>query len=293
LALPARHQWNDLPDAVTRAVEDRFGSVLSTAEVGGGQNCDVAVVLRGSAERAVFVKGVHGVSRRMRWLRNEIAAGALTEGLAPATLFHLDVADWLVVGFEYLPGRPASLAPGSADLPLVASAMQRISTMRAPGLPALRDRWAGADWWHRFAAAAPDEARDWDVRELTSIAAALPALVDGDQLVHTDLHGEQFLIDARSTIHVIDWGFPAAGAEWVDVAFLILRLMEAGHTASDAQAWALAFREIDPVALTAFASYIAGMWSYWAASANSISGSPHRARLARNYLAWRLARVIS
>jgi len=280
-----------LPDAVVRAVQGWFGPVFAAVDVDGGQNSDLTVVLHGAAESAVFLKGVRGVSRRMRWLRNEVTAGALTGGLAPATLFHIDVADWLVVGFEYLPGRSASLAAKSADLPLIASAVQRISSTAAPGLPALRTRWADTDWWDKFAAVAPDEFRAWDGRGLASIAAALPDLVDGDRLVHTDLHSEQFLVDAQDAVHVIDWGFPAAGAAWVDAAFLVLRLIEAGHAACDAEAWALAFCEIDPVALTAFASYIAGMWSYWAALDDAVPGSQHRARLARDYLGWRLARV--
>ncbi|WP_018502529.1 hypothetical protein [Parafrankia discariae] len=46
----------------------------------------------------------------MRFLRNEITAGALADGIAPAVIFseEVDAGDlWLIVGFEYIPGRPA------------------------------------------------------------------------------------------------------------------------------------------------------------------------------------------
>jgi hypothetical protein len=38
--------------------------------------------------------------------------------------------------------------------------------------------------------------------------------------------------------HLIDWAWPTRGAAWIDPAVLILRLMEAGHTAPAADAWA-------------------------------------------------------
>jgi hypothetical protein len=115
--------WDDLPESVRRAVQWHIGPVAEATEVTGGQNHDVAAVLHRSSGPPVFLKGVEGVSGRMRTLRNESTAGRLAAGVAPTVLFVADVKDaddWLVVGFEYLPGRPVDLAPGSADLPLVA-----------------------------------------------------------------------------------------------------------------------------------------------------------------------------
>ncbi|MGH3913703.1 MAG: hypothetical protein ACRDTC_09865 [Pseudonocardiaceae bacterium] len=71
----------------------------------------------------------------------------------------------------------------------------------------------------------------------------------------------------------------------------MLRLVEAGHHPADAEAWArttlACIADADPHCLTAFAVYIAGLWGYWAAT-EDISGAPGRARLARDYAAWRL-----
>src|SRR5205823_5476502 len=108
---------------------------------------------------------------------------------------------------------------------------------------------------------------------------------------HTDLHANQILIDDSGRVHVIDWALPGAGAAWVDTAFLVLRLIEAGHTPTAAEQWAHTrsnWAGMDPQTATAFAVYVAGLWSYFAVT-NPLPGAVRRARLARNYAAWRLA----
>lgn len=160
------------------------------------------------------------------------------------------------------------------------------------GLRPLRERWGVTDWWHQLAVHAPAAVDGWDLDEVTYWATRFPALVDGDRLAHTDLHGEQFRLGANGSVHVIDWGYPGSGAPWVDSAFLVLRLIETGHTPPAAQDWVRThvscFARADPDCLTAFAVYIAGLWGYWAATGD-ISGSQRRARVSREYAAWQLA----
>jgi len=283
--------WDEVPAPVRATVREHIGEVAEATDVSAGQSSDLSTVLHPQHGRRVFVKGVRGRSRRMRWLRNEITAGALVPGIAPVVVFHADVDQWLVVGFEYLPGRAASLAPGSADLPLVASVVERISEVRAPELRPLRDRWAVTDWWEKLAAEAPGMVAGWDVAEMARYSAAVPGLVGGDRMLHTDLHAEQFLIGPDGGVRVIDWGFPGCGAAWVDTAFLVLRLIDAGHRPEQAEAWARrleCFSGVPDATLTAFAVYVAGLWGYWAAT-DAAPGAGHRARLARDYAAWRLA----
>ncbi|MDR7302231.1 phosphotransferase family protein [Haloactinomyces albus] len=280
--------WNDLPGPVRAAVQRHTGPITEATPITDGQNNDLTAVLHAQHGQPVFVKGVCGVSRQMRWLRNEATTAPLTRGLSPAVLFSEDVDGWLIVGFECVAGRAASLAPGSADLPLVAHAVNRIGALPGPGLRSLRERWGAADWWHKLTDEAPGTVRDWDIDELDRWAALFPELADGDRLAHTDLHGDQILITGN-TARVIDWGFPGCGAAWVDAAFMVLRLIEAGHRVSDAEAWAHAHLTHCPDGerLTAFAAHIAGLWSYWAATGDS-SGAHGRARLARTYAARRL-----
>nr|MDT0664609.1 aldehyde dehydrogenase family protein [Micromonospora sp. DSM 115978] len=137
----------------------------------------------------------------------------------------------------------------------------------------------------------PAAVADTDVAALGRWSATLPERVDGDRLVHTDLHGGQFVIGERDDVHVVDWGWPAAGAGWVDTAFMVVRLVEAGHHPASAEEWARSLRSwnhVDDETVTAFAAYVAGLWSY-RASSDSTVGARRRAKTARDYATWRLA----
>ncbi|GLZ43299.1 hypothetical protein [Actinokineospora sp. NBRC 105648] len=278
--------WRELPQEVRAAVERHIGTVTDVVEVAVGQSSDLLAVLTATDGRRVFCKGVRGISKRMRWLRNEIVGSRVAAGIAPEVLFHEDVeadADWLVVGYAYLPGRRADLSPGSSDLAAVAGALERIRAKPAMDLRPLRERWSGTAWWTRLADERPDAVHGWDVAEMTRLSAPVPTLVDGDRLLHTDLHADQFVVADDGSVHVVDWGYPGAGAPWVDAAFMTLRLVDAGHPPSAVQAWTRA----DPETLTAFACYVAGFWTHLAV-AQPGPGTEHRARLALEYLRWRL-----
>lgn len=282
--------WSELPSDVRETVQAHVGPVAHAVANTEGQNNDIAAVLEVPG-RTVFLKGVRGVSRRMRWLRNEARTAPLTQGFAPQVLYSADVGDWFVVVFEYVDGRPADLSPGSADLPVVAETVDRISVVSAEGPTPLRKRWGVTDWWGKLAEADPEIVEGWDLTGVSAWSARFPELVDGNRLVHTDLHGDQFRIAPDSTVRVIDWGYPGVGAAWVDAAFLVLRLIEAGHDVDDAEEWVQrhvrCFSEATAEARTAFAVYIAGLWGYWAATGD-LSGSRRRARVAREYADRRL-----
>ncbi|MBB4963076.1 hypothetical protein [Saccharothrix violaceirubra] len=227
----------------------------------------------------------------MRWLRNEVVAGRVAKGISPAVTFHADIGDWFVVGFEHFDGRPADLAPGSPDLPAVADVVNRIGEVEAGGLRSLADRWSDTDWWSRLSGTRPEVVDGWDVDAATRLSARIPGLVAGDSLVHTDLHGNQVLLGDDGAVRVVDWGLPASGARWVDPTMIVLRLIEAGHDAADAERWARSalpsFAEADDETVTAFACYLAGLWTFWAVDSPG-PGVVHRAVLARHYLRYRL-----
>nr|WP_281170506.1 phosphotransferase [Actinokineospora enzanensis] len=219
----------------------------------------------------------------MRWLRNEVGAAELTDGIAPRVVFACDVGEWLVVGFEFLSGRRANLRPGSRDLPSVREVVTRIAGIRAPRLKSLGERWAGTAWWHRLADEAPQLVNGWDVDGAQRLSDHVPELVDGDRLLHTDLHADQFVI-GDGTIHVIDWGFPGRGAPWVDSAFLALRLFDAGHRIDEIEV------PVDLRAQVAFFVYLAGFWTHMALGAPG-PGPQHRAEVARRYAAHQVQRM--
>ncbi|SHG86536.1 aminoglycoside phosphotransferase/kinase family protein [Streptoalloteichus hindustanus] len=286
--------WAELPPAVRDAILSHTGPVNDVTPIRRGQSCDLAAVLH-IAHRRVFVKGVRGArTPRMRRLRNETTQGELAAGLAPAVLFHVDTDDWLIVAFEYVDGRPASFAPGSPDLPLVAETLGRLSMCGAPEIRSLRERWAGGRWWHTLGGEHPEVLDEWAKSNLTRLTRweqRAPELVDGTVLLHTDLHQQQFLITESSGVRVIDWSWPAVGAPWVDTAFLVIRLIGAGHTPEQAEKWAgtvPGWHTASEEALTAFAAYVSGLWRYRAITAPAPGGAA-RATTAQTYAAHRLS----
>jgi hypothetical protein len=280
-----KYGWDELPEPVRGAIREHLGDIVEVEPTQAGQSCHFSATLRRGSRAPVFVKGVHGVSPAMRWLRNEAETGDLTAGIAPAVLFAADVDGWFIVGFEHLAGRPATLSTDSDDLPLIAAVLDRISSVNASRLRPLEQRWT-SHWWTRLAEERPTTLGGRDLETLDAWERKASARVAGSSLIHSDLHEDQFVITDAGTVHVIDWGWPASGARWVDPAFLVIRLVDAGHSPAEAEAWAwqhTCWAEATDEDITAFAVYVAGLWTYKAAATDEI------ARMARLYADWRLS----
>ncbi|HVK20897.1 MAG TPA: phosphotransferase [Actinokineospora sp.] len=290
-------RWTEAPLAIRDAVVAHLGPITSAHDITVGAGSDLAAIVTTSTGRA-FIKGVCGISPRMRWLRNELSGNAAAGSLAPSVIFGADIdaedgSPWLVIGTEHVDGRPVALQPGSPDLDAVGAVLERIaSTPATAEIWPLARRWAPTDWWRRCAEHSPGEVSGWDITAMTRLCEPVPQLVDGKQLVHTDLHAEQILITPSGHIRVIDWGYPGAGAPWVDTALVTLRLIIAGHHRADAEAWAKTlptFRDLDPDALTRFVVYLGGLWTDLAHT-RPLPGSTRWALAARGWAAWRIER---
>ncbi|MEV0440962.1 aminoglycoside phosphotransferase [Streptomyces spectabilis] len=209
----SRIHWEDLPAAVRTAVEEHTGPVERAETATAGANSCIATTLR-AAESVVFVKGVPLDHPLKRAQQREAAVASYLPAGSPRLLWHVQTAGWDLIGYEHLVGRHADYAPGSPDLPLVARALVELQSAPCPDIELKRaeDRWSGY--------AGP---------------AGVEQLV-GDTLLHTDLAPHNMLVTDRA--HLIDWAWPTRGAAWIDPAVLVLRLMEAGHTAQAADAWA-------------------------------------------------------
>jgi len=282
--------WTSLPSAITVGVEKRIGPIQSIEVVRGGENNLLTAVLHGR-DSTVFVKVVHGVSRPMRWLRNEITAGFLAPGIAPAVLFTEEDDGTLLVAFEYLAGRAVNLAPGSPDLALVATTVERLSALPAGKTKGLHQRWSAVGWWSQLSKTHPALVAGWDIALMDAWTALAPAAVEGDRLAHTDLHAGQFIVDSADRAYVIDWGWPAAAAPWIDTTYLVIRLIGAGHTPAQAEAWARAlpaWSAAPDEPITAFAAFVAGLWTSFTVTDRS-RGARQRAQMAQDYAAWRVA----
>lgn len=208
-----RHSWHELPPVVKAEVENLTGPIVQAKPVETGVISDLVVILRTTSGR-VFCKGV-SVDNPMGWMhRNEARMNAYLPPPMPRLLWQVERNGWLLLGFEYVAGRHPDLTPGSSDLPAMAAAMSAMAAKLTP-CPAVRVQPATVRW-----------------------ADHIPAeMVDGNTLIHTDVTPYNFLLHDGG-VTLVDWSMPCRGAAWIDTALMVIRLVRAGHSPEQAEAWA-------------------------------------------------------
>lgn len=237
MSMPRRH-FHELPAEARQAVADKAGPIRAASTAGGGMNSGIAALLD-TDSGPVFVKGIPADHPQAPAQQREAAINPHLPRACPRLYWHLEVGGWVLLGYEVLAGRHADYAPGSPDLPLVA-ALAELQEVTAPAdiaVKAAEQRWA--------AYAPPSTA----------------PLFAGDTLLHTDFAPDNVLIDQRA--HLIDWAWPTRGAAWIDPAVLILRLVDAGHTVDEADAFARTFpswQAADLAAKAAFGTANGALW---------------------------------
>lgn len=238
----SRIDWEHLPEQVHHAVEAHTGPVIMAETVSGGKNSQIAACVF-TAEQRLFVKGMPSDHPQHPSQQREAAINPyVAPRLAPTILWRVQDGGWDLLGFEYVSGRHADYAPGSSDLPRVlrlAGELAQVDTPPAQVVRTVEQRWA--------AHADPGAAKRWR---------------GGRTLLHTDFASHNVLLgEARDWL--IDWAWPTVGPAWVDPVVLILRLMEAGHTAAqaDAECRALpAWQGADREDVASFSAANARLW---------------------------------
>jgi Ser/Thr protein kinase RdoA (MazF antagonist) len=222
--------------------------------------------------------------------RHEADVNPLLPRVAPRLLWRAEAEGWLLLGFEHVAGRHIDLAPGSPDLPMLADAAVLLADelVDSPtSAPPLGDQWARLAAWRRLAKDTPRDLDEWARANLDHLVACETSAIDlvrGDSLVHTDLHSLNILV-SHSRVRVVDWAWSRKGAPSVDVAFLIIRLIAAGHTAAAAEQWANTmplWRLVPAATQTAFAVAIWGMWEFLERD----KPMPHRGQLTEAARSW-------
>ncbi|MYW01851.1 phosphotransferase [Streptomyces sp. SID3343] len=293
--MPRRHTWTELPETVRVTIEQHTGPIRAIRTPEAGKNSEFLATLRTDAG-SVFCKGVR-TDRPYAWtLRNEAALGPfLPPLLAPRLLWSIVRDGWHMLGFEHVPERHPSLSPTSYDLNKVGDLVATMAEVMTPCPPAalrsIADRWGSAPGWAAVYAKSPDDLDPWahaHIGALTTLERG--AFLGGDTLVHSDLHAENMLVE-DGHVRVIDWAWSARGAAWTDTAYVVVRLMHAGHTPQAAEAWALhapAFAKAPEPVITAFAAKLSGMWEYLARSPKARAHSRALADTARRWAQYRL-----
>ncbi|MFI7075768.1 hypothetical protein ACIBO1_00555 [Micromonospora sp. NPDC049903] len=259
-----RHHWHDLPGSLRREVERHTGGTVQAEIVSDGASCELAVTLETPSGR-VFCKGGQADGRTAWLYRKEARINRWLPDVVPRLRWTVERDGWLLLGFEHVPGRYPRLAPGSPDLDAVADLLATLSRELTP--------------------CPPVEVQPFTARWRGLIA---PELVDGDTLLHTDMTPRNFLFGDR--LRLVDWSAPCRGAAWIDTAFMLVRLIRAGHSPADAERWAAripAFVEADAKAVTAFAAALADLWE----RAQRTAPAPHRGPLLDAARQWHTHRM--
>lgn len=236
----SRIPFEQLPGDVRQAVVDKTGAVHAAGTVRGGMNSGIASVLE-TESGSVFVKGIPADHPQVGAQRREAAIAPHLPASCPRLYWHLELDGWSLLGYEVVDGRHADYTPGSPDLPLVEAALAELQGITAPAGIKIKD---AVDRWADYA---PPETLQY---------------FRGDTLLHTDFAPDNVLI-VGGRVRLVDWAWPTRGAAWIDPGALALRLMDAGHPAEAAVAFAGRFpswRDAEPEALAAFGSATAALW---------------------------------
>lgn len=266
-----RRTWDELPPVIRTAIERETGPVIGAESPSAGRNSDLSATLHTTAG-PVFCKAISDADgTRGRMHRHEASVNPwLPVAVAPRLRWRTRADNWLILGFDHVEGQHADLSPGSSDLPAVATTVTALvdGLAHSPAVaPRLADQWHRLAAWHRLAKS-PDTTLDpWvdeHADELLAWESRAIELVDGDSLVHTDLHSYNILV-SKNGAKVVDWAWSRTGAPAVDIAFVIARLVAAGHTPAAAEQWAdklPVWHATPPHTRTAFAVAIWGIWTY-------------------------------
>jgi len=266
----ARSTWDELPPAVRAAIEREAGPVAAAEIPAAGRNSDFSATLH-TADGRVFCKGIADAEgKRGQMHRHEADINPwLPSAVAPRLRWRTEADGWLLLGFDHVTGHHADLSPGSPDLPVVAAAVNTLASHRpscTSEAPSLAGQWTRLAAWRRLSKI-PTFLDEWSLTHLDQLItweARAAEIADGRSLVHTDLHSLNILIDSEQA-RIVDWAWSRRGAPAIDIAFMVARLVAAGHTSAGAERWAdalPAWQATTADERTAFAVAISGIWTY-------------------------------
>ncbi|GAA3829667.1 hypothetical protein [Nocardioides panacisoli] len=260
-----RLEWVHLPPHIRAAVESRLGSpVVESESRTSGFTPGLASVLVCADGSRHFVKAASTVAQKTfaGAYREEARKLRLLPPAVPAPRLQWvhDADDWVVLGFEYVDGRPPGRPWTAADLAAASAMVVETAGLLTPA-PAGIETAAEAfgDWpalWERI-----DDPHAAECRALT---VRFEDVVAGDTLVHCDLRDDNLIIRADGSVVACDWNWPVVGAAWLDSLFLLIGPRGDGLDVQAHLADHPMLSRVDPEAIDVALALILG---YFAASA--------------------------
>lgn len=266
------HAWEQLPPTVRGRIQRQCGAVIAAEPPLAGINSQFAATLR-TSDRKLFCKGIKSDHPNSRMHYNEAQISRyLPDSIAPPLVAEIEADGWLILVFLHVGGRHADFSPCSPDLPRIVERISSMgrelkdvpSTVASPLGPKIQQFRI----WRRFSegrinSVGLDTWAQENLAQLVEWESNAPDVVTGSTLLHSDLNPSNILING--TVYFIDWACASRGAVWVDVAYMVPRLMAWGHSPQQAEEWARQIPEwsaATDAALTAFAVNMAGIGEY-------------------------------
>ncbi|GAA1939585.1 phosphotransferase [Nocardioides hwasunensis] len=224
-ATARRLEWEFLPPNLRAWIERKCGSpvVRAISQTTGFTPGFASVLVCEDGSRhfakAASVKAQRVFADSYREEARKLAALPASVP-APRLLWHLD-DDWVVLGTEYVDGRPPQRPWQADELDAVLDALEQAAEALTPPPAGLALDTAADDFapllehW----AALRDHRTDLDpthLAEAEALARRYAEVVGGDTLVHTDIRSDNVLIGADGRAVVCDWNWPVRGAAWFD-----------------------------------------------------------------------------
>lgn len=235
------------------------GEVSAVRHAERGYSSEITAVVE-CAAGPVFLKAVRETSSHASSFAREAQINPYVRSVSPALRWQLSESGWIILAFDVVTGAYADFAPGSADLPAVADAVNAIGAIDCPDIA--RD-WHETRW-------------DWYTDQ--------EQLFAGESLLYTDINPDNFLMTSSGP-SVVDWSWPTRGAGFIDPACLVVQLVAAGHSAAEAESWAercTEWRTADPAAINAFVIATIRMYRHF----ENRDPSPWRTEMTRAVRAW-------
>ena len=225
-----RLDWLLLPPMVRKYISGRLGSPVADAvSAGSGFTPGFASVLTGENGAKLFVKAANKTAQRpfAEAYREEIRKlEALPPGLpVPRLLWSHEDDLWVILGFEYVPGRNPARPWGRHELDDCLDMFESIADSLTPAPPNLRLHTFAEDFahllpcWDHVREADPD----WPhLQDVIGLAERFEEATAGNTLVHTDGRDDNILLAPGRAPVLCDWNFPVLGAAWIDTVLLLI-----------------------------------------------------------------------
>lgn len=265
-----RVHWEQLPDAVRVAIEDRIGGkVVEAVTQLGGFSPGLAARLRTRDGRRCFVKAVsqqaNPDSPDLHRREAEVVAAIPVEAPVPRLLWTYDDGGWVALGFEDVDGRTPAQPWRNGELRLVVDGLQRLheiltpspiaSTAAADGFATMINGWAEL----KKSMAPLDDWSRRNIERLIDLESKTAAVVAGQTLLNFDVRADNILI-AGDLVYFVDWPWARIGApfvEWVALAPSVH--MQGGPTPEELLRMA-SLDAVDDVAINAVIASITGFF---------------------------------